>query len=629
MIDSEVHNLLVGSWDLSTALWFGKATRSDKTFWGAAVADCNTGGNSGIYFPNDANRADARVTSGAEYVLSFFARADVAGDRIHSNVWGSKYMLDTTLTTEWRQVVMPYGIVNADHREIFIYGLRTNSGTVHVALPMANRGTEPAAWAPAEGETLAGGGAQMSANLLAEGDRRDGSDGTTYADGVWSIPANGTSKDKNAVYDWPTGTEAVTENQTLHVGLSVRAASGASVVVAPGVAYVDGAGNVNYVVTRVSARGTGAWQRVEGSFVMPSGMRVSFLFVHQGAGGAALELTAPCLSYGSPVCLASSAHTPYATQDHVAAEYATKAALKVTSDAVTAEVTERGRLAGRVGTLESTTGTHASRLEQLAASIKSLVKGESTYTDPDGASATSGIYSLVTQTRDSVTALFGQYTKTADLASTQAVKDAKKAGTDAQAAASAAQSTADSLATLIRADSTGITVGKSTDGKTYTTGRTRMTDSAFEVLDKAGKVLASFGGNVVSLLGGILTIAAGQGGVGSIYTADGNSLFLKSGKDAEVSDNRGSYIEVNDVFASLNSKPAGGTMNSLMVNNDGIFAQTQGASGLMLGPVHSMYNQYNGQHVYTGKASEISDLKSIGWTDEGVKFYAFLGIDNR
>ena len=241
----------------------------------------------------------------------------------------------------------------------------------------------------------------------------------------------------------------------------------------------------------------------------------------------------------------------------------------------------------------------------------------------------------MTQTRDSVTALFGQYTKTADLASTQAVKDAKKAGTDAQAAASAAQTTAnaakgtaDGLATLIRADSTGITVGKSEDGETWSTGRTRMTDSAFEVLDKAGKVLASFGGNVVSLLGG-LTIAAGQGGVGSIYTADGNSLFLKSGKDAEVSDNRGSYIEVNDVFASLNSKPAGGTMNSLMVNNDGIFAQTQGASGLMLGPVHSVYNQYNGQHVYTGKASEISDLKSIGWTDEGVKFYAFLGIDNR
>ena len=621
MIDSEVHNLLVGSWDLSTALWFGKATRSDKTFWGAAVADCNTGGNTGgIYFPNDANRADARVTSGAEYVLSFFARADVAGDRIHSDVWGSKYMLDTTLTTEWRQVVMPYGIVNADHREIFIYGLRTNSGTVHVALPMANRGTEPAAWAPYSGESLAGGGALMSANLWKA---ENVISAEALEDGIYACSGMRGVRTNVAL-------DRLAENQVFHCGFSVN--PGADDALNVTLCYRDAAGSVNYAAIPDASVPAGKWTRVSGSVVVPSGMTVYQMVIcnnGNASGSGGWKVTNPTLSLGSPVPLASSAHTPYATQDHLAAEYATKAALKVTSDAVTAEVEERGKLAGKVGTLESTSGTHTSRLEQLAASIKSLVKGESTYTDPDGASATSGIYSLVTQTRDSVTALFGQYTKTADLASTQAVKDAKKAGTDAQAAASAAQSTADSLATLIRADSTGITVGKSTDGKTYTTGRTRMTDSAFEVLDKAGKVLASFGGNVVSLLGGILTIAAGQGGVGSIYTADGNSLFLKSGKDAEVSDNRGSYIEVNDVFASLNSKPAGGTMNSLMVNNDGIFAQTQGASGLMLGPVHSMYNQYNGQHVYTGKASEISDLKSIGWTDEGVKFYAFLGIDNR
>ena len=424
--------------------------------------------------------------------------------------------------------------------------------------------------------------------------------------------------------------DRLAENQTFHCGFSVNPGAGDTFNLT--LCYKDAAGSVNFAATADVSAPAGKWTRVSGSVVVPSGMTVYQMVIcnnRNASGTSGWKVTNPTLSLGSPVCLASSAHTPYATQDHLAAEYATKAALKVTSDAVTAEVTERGRLAGRVGTLESTSGTHASRLEQLATSIKSLVKGESTYTDPDGASATSGIYSLVTQTRDSVTALFGQYTKTADLASTQAVKDAKKAGTDAQAAASAAQSTADSLATLIRADSTGVTVGKSTDGQTWSTGRTRMTDSAFEVLDKAGKVMASFGGNVVSLLGGILTIAAGQGGVGSIYTADGAPLFLKSGKDAEVSDNRGSYIEVIDVFASLNSKPAGGTMNSLTVNNDGIFAQTQGASGLMLGPVHSMYNQYNGQHVYTGKASEISDLESNGWTDEGVKFYAFLGIDNR
>ena len=178
-----------------------------------------------------------------------------------------------------------------------------------------------------------------------------------------------------------------------------------------------------------------------------------------------------------------------------------------------------------MGTLESTTGTHASKLQQLAASITSLVRGESTYTDPDGRSATSGIYSLVEQTRDSVTALFGSYTKTADLASTAAVRDAKKAGTDAASAASAAQSTADSakstadgLATMIRQDAEGITVGKSADGKTYSTGRTRMTADAFQVLDKVGKVLSSFGASLVTLgtdaaavlLAGILRVEAMQ-----------------------------------------------------------------------------------------------------------------------
>lgn len=74
--------------------------------------------------------------------------------------------------------------------------------------------------------------------------------------------------------------------------------------------------------------------------------------------------------------------------------------------------------------------------------------------------------------------------------------------TDVDAAAGAAngaKSTADSLATLIREDADGITVGKSADGKTYATGRTRMNADSFDVLDKAGKVLSSFGASLVTL----------------------------------------------------------------------------------------------------------------------------------
>jgi hypothetical protein len=155
--DSTVHNLLVGSWDLSTVYWGDKAKRSGERFHGAAVADLGAG-QWGINFPTESHRADARATSGAEYVLSFWARADVDGDMVHSEVWGSVYALNAKLTTEWQQVVIPYGIIKADQRNVFFWGFDTNSGSVHVALPMCVRGDQPAAWAPAEGEELAGGG---------------------------------------------------------------------------------------------------------------------------------------------------------------------------------------------------------------------------------------------------------------------------------------------------------------------------------------------------------------------------------------------------------------------------------------------------------------------------------------
>ena len=424
---------------------------------------------------------------------------------------------------------------------------------------MLVEGDTPAAWAPAEGEELAGGGAQMSANLL-DGITPTLVSGTTESDGVWHN-AGRTSTDGHS--DWLVwdlaGQPALATNQTYHFGLSAKGASADADSLRMCVGYKDAAGHNNWVFTSSFKLGT-TWQRFEGTAVVPSGMTSFGAYVVAFGECHETWMANPTLSLGSPVPLASSAHTPYATQDHVAAEYATKAALKVTSDAVTAEVEERGKLAGKVGTLESTSGTHTSKLEQLAASITSLVKGESTYTDPDGASATSGIYSLVTQTRDSVTALFGQYTKTADLASTTAVRDAKKAGTDAASAASAAQSTAntakanaataqstanaakgtaDGLATMIRADSTGVTVGKSADGKTYSTGRTRMDADSFDILDKAGNVLSSFGKSIIelgknsanatiSMLAGLVKIQARNDGSNTVASVSSDFLSLDS-----------------------------------------------------------------------------------------------------
>ena len=470
-----------------------------------------------------------------------------------------------------------------------------NTGTMQIRHYMLTRTVYNVAYAPARDETLAcAAPAATPTNLLA---------GLYAGD---SISSEDTKESDERFWRQNVTMDVVEQNACAHVGygLSVASAATDTTGVNMSVRLVDLAEHVNYVnVDAVPAnRLTKDVRRVCTDFVIPAGQRVAQVVMCKGAATTQeVSVWHPSLSIGGAVPLASSAHTPYATEDHVSVTYATKASLKVTDDSVKAEVEERGKLAGRVGTLESTSGTHASKLEQLATSIKSLVKGESTYTDPDGKSATSGIYSLVTQTRDSVTALFGSYTKTADLASTQAVKDAKKAGTDAQAAASAAQttadsakstaqaaasdaataktnaasavstansastsaanavetanaasstassasstansaastanaaktsaasavstansasstassakSTADSLATLIRADSTGITVGKSADGQTWSTGRTRMTDSAFQVLDKAGVTITQLAGDGASFLAGLVRIVAGK-----------------------------------------------------------------------------------------------------------------------
>lgn len=101
------------------------------------------------------------------------------------------------------------------------------------------------------------------------------------------------------------------------------------------------------------------------------------------------------------------------------------------------------------------------------------------------------------------------WSKASKSTSYEAAKDAKgtadtasSAAASAQSTADVAKSTADSLSTLIRADSSGVTVGKSEDGTTWSTGRTRMTADAFEVLSKAGEVLSSFQRDGVTFLRG-------------------------------------------------------------------------------------------------------------------------------
>lgn len=159
MSDSETkHNLMRGTRDLSGCHYpTNKISVIQDHDLGFAVARLTpTETVHGLIFDTqdipESERVDKPICT-----LSFMARADVDGDKIHSEVWGSRYILDTTLGTDWKIVTMPYGFVNAKLTNVFFNGKEGNSGAVYLALPMAVRGTTPAAWAPAEGETLAGG----------------------------------------------------------------------------------------------------------------------------------------------------------------------------------------------------------------------------------------------------------------------------------------------------------------------------------------------------------------------------------------------------------------------------------------------------------------------------------------
>ena len=193
----------------------------------------------------------------------------------------------------------------------------------------------------------------MSANLI-DGIKPRLLNGTTESDGIFHHAAGNTtnpSHDDWLMWNLPDHA-ALDTNQTYHVGLSVRGASANGTSLRVTIGYRDAAEKQNYITSSALAIGT-SWGRVEGTLVVPSGMRPFAFFVAAYGTHPETWIAAPTLSLGSPVCLASSAHTPYATQDHVMVTYATRASLKITDDSIKAEVSARAQTDRMVSDLSS------------------------------------------------------------------------------------------------------------------------------------------------------------------------------------------------------------------------------------------------------------------------------------
>lgn len=163
------------------------------------------------------------------------------------------------------------------------------------------------AWAPAGGETLAGGGALMSANLL-DGIKPEITQYGSMADGVIT---SSTPKDSwKDVAAWPITTGKFAENQTMHLGISAKwhSAAATSGTAWASVKYEDAAGNANNVAVQINGITT-EWKRFSLSAVVPSGMRVVDFHISARNLDAAYDATNPVLSYGSPIVLAIASAT--------------------------------------------------------------------------------------------------------------------------------------------------------------------------------------------------------------------------------------------------------------------------------------------------------------------------------
>lgn len=255
----------------------------------------------GFFSPNNWTQK-AACTPGKTYALSIVT--DVAGE-----VCFGFYLADGSVSR-------PYGYEGFPAGKSVVKTLTAPAGAKYVAAswadgnrrPMVVEGDTPAAWAPAEGETLAGGGASMSANLL-DSIKPRLMGGTTESNGVWHN-AGRTSADGHS--DWLmwnlAGQSALATNQTYHVGLSVKGVSADADSLYPTIGYMDAAGHKNWAVSAPLVVGT-SWGRAEATIVIPSGMTPFAFYVPAYGKCPEVWMASPTLSYGSPVALSQAEAT--------------------------------------------------------------------------------------------------------------------------------------------------------------------------------------------------------------------------------------------------------------------------------------------------------------------------------
>lgn len=133
------HSDTFDGWDKGNSV----TVTSDKYLNGtiAVLGNTGIGGGSQIVAYLDGPYDNQPVT------WTVYAKADNAGDKLHTELWGGGGYTDQPLTNNW-QVYQFTGQQNIDHPDLYLWGYPGNKGNIYVALPFAVVGNAIGTWEP-------------------------------------------------------------------------------------------------------------------------------------------------------------------------------------------------------------------------------------------------------------------------------------------------------------------------------------------------------------------------------------------------------------------------------------------------------------------------------------------------
>ena len=137
-------NYFLNSKDFSSNWIAGPSVHIEsQTFLGGTIAKFNNDGSgANALTQNFAGRIPGILT------WSVWAKADNAGDTLHTELFGGGGQTNQALSQEWQKYIF-HGAMDPLNYTIYFWGPSTNKGSVYIALPNLKSGMTVTDWTPA------------------------------------------------------------------------------------------------------------------------------------------------------------------------------------------------------------------------------------------------------------------------------------------------------------------------------------------------------------------------------------------------------------------------------------------------------------------------------------------------